>query len=102
LDFIALCLLIFTMIARRFLISGVVQGVGFRYFAIRAAQRCGVVGYARNLSDGRVEVVAEGELSAIAALKMDLEQGPSYAHVTGVQEIEIVPTGRFASFGVEF
>lgn len=45
-------------IARRFLISGIVQGVGYRYFALRAAKRHGIVGYVRNLHDGRVEVVA--------------------------------------------
>jgi len=90
------------MIARRLLISGMVQGVGFRYFAIRAAQQLDVVGTVRNLPDGRVEVVAEGEPSAMATFKTELERGPAYARVTRVEEIEIAPTGRFARFGVEF
>jgi len=90
------------MIARRLLISGMVQGVGFRYFAVRVAQRHDVVGTVRNLRDGRVEVVAEGEPLAIAKFKAELELGPAYARVTRVEEIEIAPTGRFTSFGVEF
>jgi acylphosphatase len=90
------------MIARRFLISGFVQGVGFRYFAIRSARRYGIVGYVRNLPDGRVEVVAEGSPQAMDAFKNDLEQGPAGARVTGVEDIEITPTGQFRDFGVEF
>lgn len=90
------------MIARRFLISGLVQGVGYRYFAVRAAQRHDIVGYVRNLPDGRVEVVAEGEAPALAAFKMELERGPAYAHVKAIQETELAPTGRFVRFSVEF
>ncbi len=52
-------------IARKFLISGEVQGVGYRFFAQRAAARHQVVGYVRNLPDGRVEAVAEGERQSV-------------------------------------
>ncbi len=90
------------MIARRFLIHGLVQGVGFRYFTVRSAQRYDVVGAVRNLSDGRVEVVAEAEPKALSAFKAELEEGPAHAQVTRVEEIEIPPTGRFTSFGVDF
>jgi acylphosphatase len=90
------------MIARRFLINGIVQGVGFRYFAIRSAERHGVVGYTRNLPDGRVEVVAEGDLHAMEAFKDDLERGPAGARVTHVEETDLRPTGRFREFGVVF
>ncbi len=62
--------------ARRFRISGLVQGVGFRYYALRRAQERGVVGYVRNLPDGRVEVVAEGAEEALESLKGDLAGRP--------------------------
>jgi acylphosphatase len=89
-------------IARRFIIRGRVQGVGYRYFAIRAAADCGVVGTVRNLPDGTVEVVAEGSPDAIAAFREKLKRGPSYARVTSVEEIEIQPTGRYAGFDVVY
>ncbi|MCS6804733.1 MAG: acylphosphatase [Acidobacteriota bacterium] len=89
------------MIARRFLISGMVQGVGYRYFAIRAAQRHDVVGTVRNLPDGRVEVIAEAEPAAMAAFKAELEQGPPHARVRQVEEFELTPTGRFFRFTVD-
>ena len=72
--------------ARRWLIRGRVQGVGFRYFAQRAAQQLGLAGYVRNLDDGRVEVYAvgtEGRLSELAGI---LQQGPRWAEVHGVEE----------------
>jgi len=89
-------------IARRFLISGIVQGVGYRYFALRAAARHGIVGYVRNLHDGRVEVVAEGEPDAIEAFKQELQRGPAAARVTHVAEEVLEPTGRYRHFGVAY
>jgi acylphosphatase len=80
--------------ARRFIVKGRVQGVGFRYFAIRAARQAGVAGTVRNLSDGTVEAIAEGSSEAIADFRRELEHGPSYAHVEHVDEIEIRPTGQ--------
>ncbi|MBI3406529.1 MAG: acylphosphatase [Acidobacteria bacterium] len=71
---------------RRFLISGSVQGVGYRYFAQRAAQRLGVVGYVRNLIDGRVEAIAAGTAPQLAALRAELEHGPRFATVSDVAE----------------
>ncbi|HVB85284.1 MAG TPA: acylphosphatase [Candidatus Dormibacteraeota bacterium] len=73
-------------IARRFFISGIVQGVGFRYFAQRAAARLGITGYARNLSDGRVEVYATGSPDALKAFSKELKQGPRGASVSRVSE----------------
>ena len=89
--------------ARRFLISGMVQGVGFRFFAQRAAARIGVAGYVMNLRDGRVEVYAIGEADQLDALHDALERGPRGASVTGVSagHAEIVP--RYEDgFTVEF
>lgn len=90
------------MIARRFIVKGRVQGVGFRYFAIRAAREAGVVGTVRNLADGNVEAIAEGEPAALSDFRAALEQGPSYAHVTQVDEIEMQPAGRYAGFDIVF
>ncbi|GBC81996.1 Acylphosphatase [bacterium HR10] len=89
-------------IARRFLISGIVQGVGYRYFALRAAERHGIVGYVRNLQDGRVEVVAEGESEAMEAFKRELHRGPAAARVTQIVEEVLEPTGRYHHFGVAY
>ena len=72
--------------SRRFLISGMVQGVGFRYFAMRAAERQKVTGYAKNLRDGRVEVYAAGNEQALANFRADLDRGPQGAQVSSVSE----------------
>lgn len=78
------------------------QGVGFRYFAIRAAREAGVTGTVRNLADGNVEAIAEGSAAAVSKFRAALEQGPSYGHVTRVDEIEMQPTGRYSEFDVVF
>ena len=88
--------------ARRFIVRGRVQGVGFRYFAIRAARQAGIVGTVRNLSDGTVEAVAEGSPASIAEFRVALERGPSYAHVTRVDETEEHATGLYTGFDVVF
>jgi acylphosphatase len=90
------------IIARRFIVRGRVQGVGFRYFAIRAARELGIVGIVRNMSDGSVEVIAEGETEAITKFHRDLERGPSYSHVTAVEESERQVSARYKDFEVEF
>ena len=73
----------------RLLIAGRVQGVGFRYFAVRRAAELGIVGWVRNLADGRVEVVAQGPPEALDALSSHLWEGPTQAMVTGVEKSEI-------------
>jgi acylphosphatase len=67
------------------LISGRVQGVGFRYFAQTQARQSGLKGYARNLVDGRVEVLAVGERQALEALIRELSEGPPGARVEECQ-----------------
>jgi acylphosphatase len=69
----------------RFLISGLVQGVGFRWFVARHARSLGLVGYARNLPDGRVEVVVSGPEEALPALEQLLRSGPANAQVERVE-----------------
>ena len=88
-------------IARRFFISGDVQGVGFRFFAQRAAARHQVVGFVKNLDDGRVEALAEGPAPSVEAFKHELAAGPRYSEVAHLEEINIEPSGIYSSFRIE-
>lgn len=72
------------MAARRFLVRGRVQGVGFRWFVLREAERIHLRGFARNLQDGSVEVVASGSEGALAQLAQALAHGPATARVERV------------------
>ena len=72
--------------ARRYLVSGIVQGVGFRYYTQHAAQRLQLSGYAKNLPDGRVEVYAIGTGEQLAKLRSALARGPWGASVSEVGE----------------
>jgi acylphosphatase len=72
--------------ARRYFVSGIVQGVGFRYFTERAAERLQLSGYTKNLPDGRVEVYAIGTPDQLAKLRSALERGPWGARVREVTE----------------
>ncbi|MBZ5577337.1 MAG: acylphosphatase [Acidobacteriia bacterium] len=74
--------------ARRWLVRGRVQGVGFRYFAQRAAVELGLTGYVRNLDDGRVEVYAVGPEDKLSEFAGRLHRGPRCAEVHGVDEQE--------------
>lgn len=86
----------------RALVRGRVQGVMFRDFTQAHARSLGLVGWARNLSDGRtVEVVAEGPRSALEALVTRLHEGPRLAHVERVDSEMQAPRGGLDSFGVE-
>lgn len=89
------------MVARRYIISGAVQGVGFRFFAMRAAARHQVMGTVRNLPDGRVEVIAEGDRDAMDEFKNDLATGPMMAVVSDMEEIDLTVTGRFRDFRID-
>jgi len=84
------------LVGRRFLVSGRVQGVGYRIFAAGAAARTGVSGYARNLRDGRVEVFAMGSPDQLAALASELAAGPRFASVSGVQAEPAAYDERYA------
>ena len=86
--------------ARRWLVRGRVQGVGYRYFAQRAATELGLKGYARNLDDGRVEVYATGPVEKLAELAGMLYQGPQWADVRGVDEQEAA-VQEYGSFQIE-
>jgi len=73
----------------RYLVGGVVQGVGFRYFVLRRAVDLRLVGWTRNLPDGRVEVVARGASEQLSRLEAALARGPSHSRVTNVEKFEI-------------
>jgi acylphosphatase len=85
--------------ACRAIVTGRVQGVGYRFFAERAARECGVRGWVRNLSDGSVETVAEGEEDAIARFFDRLRQGPRGARVERLAEEDLAVRG-FSSFEI--
>ncbi len=74
--------------ARRYYVSGVVQGVGFRFFVEREARRLGLAGYVKNLRDGRVEVYAIGAPERLQQFKAQLTRGPAMATVDEVRELE--------------
>jgi acylphosphatase len=82
------------------LISGRVQGVGFRYFAQAAAAREGLHGWVRNLPDGRVETVAEGEADSVERFERAIHHGPPGARVEHVEVDATTPTGRDTGFTV--
>jgi acylphosphatase len=72
--------------AKRYFVSGMVQGVGFRYFTQGVAERLNIAGYVRNLPDGRVEAYAIGTPEQLAKFRAALERGPHGAHVSEVKE----------------
>ena len=80
---------------KRYFVSGTVQGVGFRFFVQREAQKLHVSGYARNLLDGRVEVLAIGSPKQLDAMKKALERGPRFSSVSGVREEAAQPNTLF-------
>ena len=81
------------MPAYRYTVFGRVQGVGYRYFALRQAELLGVSGFTRNQPDGSVEVVAEGPEDSLVALEEQLREGPGFAAVTGVEREDVAPRG---------
>ncbi|HEX8872441.1 MAG TPA: acylphosphatase [Candidatus Acidoferrum sp.] len=88
--------------ARRFVVTGRVQGVGYRYFVEHAAGQLGVKGYVRNRRDGSVEILAMGTPGALAALREALHDGPMMARVTNVsEEPEGIDSRYAAGFSIE-
>lgn len=83
------------------IVKGYVQGVGFRYYVLDAAVALGVNGWVRNLWNGDVEVVAEGEHEALEKLLAILRRGPRAAHVSGVDIDWGEFAGEFSSFHVK-
>ena len=84
------------------LISGLVQGVGFRWFTEREARARDVCGYVRNLPDGRVEVLAQADASALAMFCERLREGPRSSRVEDMETMTIAVDPELSSFTVRF
>jgi acylphosphatase len=87
--------------ARRFIVRGRVQGVGFRWFVEREAHILGIAGWVRNNADGSVEVLAQGTRDQLLGLHSRLREGPRAARVDAVEEAEARPTANITSFRIE-
>ena len=87
-------------VARRYLIGGRVQGVGFRVFAEAAAAVEGLHGWVQNLPDGRVEVAVEGEAESVERFERRIAHGPPGARVRDFKIDETVPTHRHTGFSI--
>lgn len=73
----------------RYLVRGVVQGVGFRWFVMREAHRLSMRGWVSNLDDGSVEVVADGPAALLSELERALGQGPTAARISAVEKVDV-------------
>jgi acylphosphatase len=82
-------------------VSGVVQGIGFRWFVKRVAERYGVKGYVKNLYDGSVETYAEGDYSLVKAFFDEVIIGPHNAHISGVKVDWMEAKGKYKDFRIE-
>jgi len=89
-------------VAAEIVVEGRVQGVGYRDYAQRHAERLGLVGYVMNLKDGRVRARAEGPREMIEEFVRALEKGPPLSQVSTVNVRWMTSTGRFAGFDVRF
>jgi acylphosphatase len=87
--------------ARRFLVRGRVQGVGFRWFVEREAHILGIAGWVRNNADGSVEVLAQGSRDQLLGLRSRLRAGPRAARVDDVEEVEAEPLAGLTNFRIE-
>ena len=89
------------IVARKLFIRGLVQGVGFRFFAQRSAARHQVKGYVKNLDDGRVEAFVQGAEKQVEGFKHDMNAGPVYSKVDYIEEIVLEPDKTFSAFRIE-
>jgi acylphosphatase len=87
-----------SVVARRLAIRGRVQGVGFRYAMVEAAEAAGIVGWVRNRRDGSVEAVVQGDGAAVLAIVAWCERGPAGAKVTDVEVVDLEPDSTLTGF----
>lgn len=88
--------------AAHIIVTGLVQGVGYRYYAFRHARQLGLVGWVKNLPDRTVEITVEGDSSALNEYARELKIGPSSAVVREVVVETIEPTGGYGDFDVRY
>lgn len=88
-------------VARRFVINGRVQGVGFRYFTQDVARREGATGWVRNLPDGSVEALIEGDAEAVTRVERALRSGPRGARIDTVRVDTEEPSGTYRDFSID-
>ena len=87
--------------ARRFVVRGRVQGVGFRWFVEREARVLGIAGWVRNDADGSVEVLGLGTRDQLFSFRARLQAGPRAARVDNVEEFEAKPVSGLTTFRIE-
>ncbi len=87
-------------VCTKFTVHGFVQGVGYRYFAYKSAEKYNIVGYAKNLLDGTVEVVAEGDKDKVELFKLELMRGPMRSRIDRITEEDCTIDKEFDSFNV--
>jgi len=90
------------LIHAEIIISGMVQGVGYRYFALRKANQYGMKGYVKNLPDGNVLCVVEGEEGLVKDFIQELKTGPMFSQVNTVQVNTSTNLTGYKSFEVRF
>jgi acylphosphatase len=88
------------LVARRYVLKGRVQGVGFRWFAREAADVEGITGWVTNRVDGAVEILAEGDVESVQRFEYRIRRGPPGARVLQVVDDDDVPTGRHLEFEI--
>lgn len=89
------------MIARRFVISGMVQGVGFRYFAQRSTAKHQIKGYVKNLPDGSVEALVQGPEKNVNGFRDDIATGPRFSRVDHIEELVLELDVSYSTFRIE-
>ena len=90
------------LVSAQIIVSGVVQGVGYRYFALRKASEYGLNGFVRNLYNDDVEVMTEGEKNSILEFIKELKIGPRAAHITDIKVQWGEYQGKFKTFDIRF
>lgn len=90
----------FMLVARRVVVGGRVQGVGFRFFVESRAAAEGVHGWVRNLADGRVEALIEGDQESVDRVEAAIRRGPAGSEVEDVAVEITVPSGRATGFSI--
>jgi acylphosphatase len=90
-----------TIQAKRIIVHGRVQGVGFRYFVRHAGSRLGLTGNVCNCPDSTVEIIVEGKSGTIEEFIKEVEKGPALARVDRVAVADIQVQGNYGSFSIE-